>query len=276
MNFDIYQMPQFVVMVGLSGSGKSTIAKEKYATHTYISSDDLREELYGDVNDQRHNGKIFEEMFKRSADALEVGQSVVYDATNLSSKRRKSLIRNMRAAIKGNFWAVACVVLTTYENCLLRNASRERVVPDEVIRRQFFSFQCPTEHEGFDAICLEHTESHEDRVSYLCDCMKSMARMEHDNPHHPDSIFEHCTNVMKTMTETVPPFDSYALYGQTGFYHDVGKLYTKFFDEAGIAHYNNQDAMFYFRRQLIFGLFGLFFMSIVSRMNYKVWYKWYR
>ncbi len=42
-----------------------------------------------------------------------------------------------------------------------------------------------------------------------------------------------------------------------------------------IAHYNNQDAMFYFRRQLIFGLFGLFFMSIVSRMNYKVWYKWY-
>ena len=241
-NRTIYQMPQFVVMVGLSGSGKSTVAKEKYATHTYISSDDLREELYGDVNDQRHNGKIFEEMFRRSIAALDMGQSVVYDATNLSSKRRKSLIRNMRAAIKGNFWAVACVVLTTYENCLLRNASRERVVPDEVIRRQFFSFQCPTEHEGFDAICLEHTESHEDRVSYLCDCMKSMARMEHDNPHHSDSIFEHCTNVMKTMTESVPPFDSYALYGQTGFYHDVGKLYTKFFDDKDIAQFNNHDA----------------------------------
>ena len=242
MTCKIRQMPEFVVMVGLSGSGKTTIAKEKYATHIYISSDDLRAELYGDVNDQRHNGKIFEEMFKRSADALEEGQSVVYDATNLSAKRRKSLINNMRAAIRGNFWAVACVVLTTYENCLIRNALRDRVVPEDVIRRQFLTFQCPTEHEGFDSIHLEHTESYENRVSYICNCMKSMAKMNHDNPHHPDTIFEHSVNVMKTMMEAAPPFDCTSLYGQTGFYHDVGKLYTKFFDDNGIAHFNNHDA----------------------------------
>lgn len=242
MNFKIYQMPRFVVMVGLSGSGKSTVAKEKYATHTYISSDDLREELYGDVNDQRHNGKIFEEMFRRSIAALDMGQSVVYDATNLSAKRRKSLITNVRAAIKTDIWCTACVVLTTFENCLIRNASRDRVVPEEVIRRQFLSFQCPTEYEGFDFICLEQTESNEDRVAYLCNCMKSMAKMSHDNPHHPDTIFEHSADVMKTMTEVAPPFDGVALYGQTGFYHDVGKLYTKFFDDKGIAHFNNHDA----------------------------------
>lgn len=238
----IHQMPQLVVMVGLSGSGKSTVAKERYATHTYISSDDLRAELYGDVNDQRHNGKIFEEMFRRSIAALEMGQSVVYDATNLSAKRRKSLISNVRAAIKTDIWCTACVVLTTFENCLIRNASRDRVVPEEVIRRQFLSFQCPTEYEGFDFICLEQTESNEDRVAYICNCMKSMAKMNHDNPHHPDTIFEHSADVMKTMTEVAPPFDGVVLYGQTGFYHDVGKLYTKFFDDKGIAHFNNHDA----------------------------------
>lgn len=242
MSCEIYQMPEFVVMVGLSGSGKTTVAKERYANHVYVSSDVLRAELYGDVNDQRHNGKIFEEMLKRSIAALEMRQSVVYDATNLSAKRRKSLITNVRAAVNINVWCTACVVLTTYENCLIRNSLRVRVVPDEVIRRQFLSFQCPTEHEGFDSIHLEQTESDEDRVAYLCDCMKSMAKMNHDNPHHPDTIFEHSVDVMKTMVEIAPPFDCVPLYGQTGFYHDVGKLYTKFFDDKGIAHFNNHDA----------------------------------
>ena len=50
--------PTLWVMVGLSGSGKSSVAKEiaKNNSNTVIvSSDSIREELTGDYEDMEHN-----------------------------------------------------------------------------------------------------------------------------------------------------------------------------------------------------------------------------
>ena len=73
-------MREFYLMVGLAGSGKSTIAKEieyaicmsspKYDEYgradkvVLISSDDIREEILGDVNDQTQNDKVFSHIHK--------------------------------------------------------------------------------------------------------------------------------------------------------------------------------------------------------------------
>lgn len=60
--------PSFIMMVGLPGSGKSTYAKtltlngKPYIIH---SSDNLREELYGDAAIQGDNNKLFAELHKR-------------------------------------------------------------------------------------------------------------------------------------------------------------------------------------------------------------------
>ena len=50
-------MTKFLMMVGLVGSGKSTKAQElsKEYDATIFSSDALREELYGNIDDQEHN-----------------------------------------------------------------------------------------------------------------------------------------------------------------------------------------------------------------------------
>ena len=78
--------PNFYMLVGISGSGKSSHKFEEEVVK--ISSDALRAELYGDENDQTHNAEIFNELHKRVIKHLKAGDNVVYDATNLSRRRR--------------------------------------------------------------------------------------------------------------------------------------------------------------------------------------------
>lgn len=56
------RIPRLIVMVGLSASGKSSYAKElekENPTNTIvISSDAIREEICGSVEDQSKNGEV--------------------------------------------------------------------------------------------------------------------------------------------------------------------------------------------------------------------------
>lgn len=83
-------MQKFFMLMGISGSGKSTYAKalEKNCGYKVFSSDVLREELFGNENDQTHNSEVFEELHRRILKALDAGENCVYDATNLNRKRR--------------------------------------------------------------------------------------------------------------------------------------------------------------------------------------------
>ena len=90
--------PVLVMMVGLPASGKSTIAHNLAKENNYIifSSDELRVELYGDINDQNHNHDLFIELHKRIKTALKEGNNVIYDACNLSSKRRVAFLQELK------------------------------------------------------------------------------------------------------------------------------------------------------------------------------------
>ena len=85
-------MNKFIMMVGLPGSGKSTAARELSIRENAVlhSSDDLREELFGNADSQYRNDLLFQELHKRINRDLTDGKSIVYDATNLSYKKRKT------------------------------------------------------------------------------------------------------------------------------------------------------------------------------------------
>ena len=91
-------MPNFVMLVGLPGSGKSYIAhklsKMDYNIH---SSDDIREELSGDINNQEINQKVFNILHNRVKEDLRANKNCVYDATNISYKRRKAFLEEIKS-----------------------------------------------------------------------------------------------------------------------------------------------------------------------------------
>lgn len=101
-------MTEFIMLVGLPGSGKSTYAeklkKEGYMIH---SSDAIREELTGDINSQDNNPEVFGVLHKRVKEDLKSGHSCVYNATNMSRKRRKAFLDEIsKSKLSQNLCAV--------------------------------------------------------------------------------------------------------------------------------------------------------------------------
>ena len=90
--------PTFLMLVGLPCSGKSTKAKEyaKEYNATIFSSDELRKELFGNVNEQSKNNELFIELHKRIKDCLSNGKSAIYDACNIHYKERMSFLQQLK------------------------------------------------------------------------------------------------------------------------------------------------------------------------------------
>lgn len=148
-------MSVIYMMIGVSGSGKSTFARkvnvETNGKTRIVSSDDIREELYGDASIQNNPKKIFSIVHKRIKEGIEAGEDVVFDATNLTKKNRKSFFIFLKEnGIKAD--VIACVFPTPIEECIARQQRRVRKVPTSVIQKQFAQFEMPLVEEGFYAI----------------------------------------------------------------------------------------------------------------------------
>lgn len=93
------RIPRLIVMVGLSASGKSSYAKElekENPTNTIvISSDAIREEICGSVEDQSKNGEVFRIFHERIRRNLENKKDVIADATNITMKSRRAILNRV-------------------------------------------------------------------------------------------------------------------------------------------------------------------------------------
>lgn len=81
-----------VVLVGVSGSGKSSFAARHFAATEVISSDFCRGLVSDDQNDQSATEAAFEVLHFIAAKRLEGGKLVVVDATNVQPEARRALI----------------------------------------------------------------------------------------------------------------------------------------------------------------------------------------
>ena len=238
-------------MIGISGSGKSTLANkissEKRAM--IVSSDKIRAELYGDENIQGDPNHVFKLVHDRIVAYLSTGIDVVYDATNISFKNRKKFFKFLESKyINAN--NIAVVMTTPLNICLKNNSSRERVVPEDVILRQYRNFNIPFFEEGFDEIIFDKwfenkpvskynniKYSHAFNYANLVSIFHSMMFFDQKNPHHSLTLGEHCIKAYMTMKEYSD--DKSLLYAT--LLHDIGKLDTQTPDEDGICHYFNHS-----------------------------------
>ncbi len=245
--------PKFFMMCGLVASGKSYKAKElaKDYDATIFSSDDLREELFGDVNNQEHNQEVFTELHRRIKECLRNGKSAIYDACNISYKRRMGLIQEL----KNIPCEKICVLMATpYEECLKRNAERERKVPEYVIERMYRQFDPPYWYEGWDDIIVEYPNN---KLKSTMDWILSMKNFNQDNPHHSLTLGEHSEKALDYVFETVRDIEdhSIALRGAAAL-HACGIYFCKTFKNSkgeiteqahyyGHEHVGSYDSLFY-------------------------------
>jgi len=123
-----------VVLVGVSGSGKSTFARAHFKPTEVISSDFCRGLVADDENDQSATPAAFDVLHYIAGQRLAAGRLTVVDATNVQPDARRSLVALAR---EHDVLPVAIVLDVPESVCLARNESRpDRDFGAPVIRRQ--------------------------------------------------------------------------------------------------------------------------------------------
>ncbi|WP_134662236.1 MULTISPECIES: polynucleotide kinase-phosphatase [unclassified Amycolatopsis] len=123
-----------VVLVGASGSGKSTFGRAHFKPTEVISSDFCRGLVSDDENDQSATNDAFDVLHYIVGKRLAAGRLTVIDATNVQPESRKSLV----ALAKEHDVLPVAIVLDPPESlCVARNAERpDRTFGAHVVRRQ--------------------------------------------------------------------------------------------------------------------------------------------
>lgn len=222
--------PKLFCMVGLSASGKSTIANEiaKENNCIIVSSDNIRGEICENgVIDQSKNDEVFKIFHQRIRDGLLSGKNVIADATNINMKARRSVLENVK---KIDCYKIAYVIPKSSDKCIEDNIYKEYPVPHHVIQKQMMNFQIPFIEEGFDEIQI-HKFDKEYELS-IADIQDKMVGFDQQNPHHTMTLGDHCTYTAILFS------DCYSKdFKDAAYIHDIGKLFTQKFDDDGIAHY---------------------------------------
>lgn len=144
--------PEITLFRGLPASGKSTEAlrwlNEKPDTRVRVSRDDIRFELFNEysptatkrssVKDKENQVTVLEH--ERIRDALGASKDVGVDNTNLNPRAFKTysdLAKEFNANLTHKDFPVSL------DEAIRRNAARERVVPEEVIRGMYNNYLGP-------------------------------------------------------------------------------------------------------------------------------------
>ena len=127
---------KLILMVGVPGAGKTTVAKKVVDKgFHYLNADQIRAELYGSESEQGDKEKVFAIFFERLEAAMKQNLSIVIDNTNLNPRQREPILEmaknNGYSDIQLWFLDVPLPL------CLERNKNRERVVPDDIVSNMY-------------------------------------------------------------------------------------------------------------------------------------------
>jgi predicted kinase len=146
-----------VLAVGLPGSGKSSWFKRHNITP--LSSDVLRSMLFDDPAEQRFQDLVFSNLRSMLKARLIARRPTNYvDATNLTPHERHNWIK---LAKDFGYEAHAVFFDVPLEVCIERHNRRDRIVPEDVMRKMSAKLKAPTFDEGFAKITVVRVKQKE-------------------------------------------------------------------------------------------------------------------
>lgn len=233
--------PRLTLLCGLSASGKSQhtsiVANNRNSECIILSTDAIRANICGSMEDQSKNKEVFQTFHSLIAKYLKNGIDVVAEATNITMKSRRSILN----VIKGIDCEKVCVVIVKpIGECKLDDSLREHPVSEYVIDKQARKFQIPFREEGWDKIeFIDHIEDKQGCVAEIESTWVPEVYNDFDqkNPYHLESLGKHMADAYDFSKKI---HNDYSVSVATK-YHDMGKLYTQTFDENGVAHYYGHE-----------------------------------
>ncbi len=146
-----------VLAIGLPGSGKSSWFKRHNVVP--LSSDMVRSLLFDDVREQRFQDLVFSNLRSMLKARLIAKRPMNYvDATNLTPQERQHWIK---LAKDYNYEVHAVFFDVPLEVCIDRHQRRDRVVPEDIMRRMAAKLKPPAFDEGFAKITVVRVKKKE-------------------------------------------------------------------------------------------------------------------
>lgn len=144
------------ILVGLPGVGKSTLVRELRTLSTFVYSTDAKIEEIA-----QRNNKTYDEMFEQAIStakkemdyelrlAKKAEVDIIWDQTNLSSKKRKSIVQSL-----GSYICICHYVKMTNEEVWKQrlNSRPGKTIPSNILQSMCSNLQEPTLAEGFQII----------------------------------------------------------------------------------------------------------------------------
>jgi bifunctional polynucleotide phosphatase/kinase len=141
INYDIKENKnqEIVIMVGFQGCGKTTLVNNVF----------LPQKNYNIIHGDDY--KTSKKMIEVADELLKKGQSIVFDSTNPSIKKRKEFID---IAKKYNIDCRCIYINCSMSNALIRNNMREKPIPKIALYMFKKKFEQPDEGEGCEVIII--------------------------------------------------------------------------------------------------------------------------
>lgn len=258
-------MTTVYILSGPPGSGKSTWARQKRKeSDVYcllFESDAYRLNMFGTLESRVQNQKLNTQVFARMREdlLLYVGRAksegtdmnLIYDATNISRRRRIALYNEIKSKDKDA--KVVVVVFYKFLKELLEiNNNREEFeqVPIVKIKEMYVNMQPPrvgVDCDEFelvgDRILIDNGDgTHVARPEFLNEIIGYFDNEPHDSPHHKETIRQHINMCIEASNH------DWLLEGVARF-HDLGKFVAKTWDDRGFYTYKghaNLSSMYHF------------------------------
>jgi Predicted nucleotide kinase len=258
------------MMVGLPGSGKSSIATEiSTKTGAVIhASDQLRKELHRNDYCKETNQELFKILHKRIRNDLLERKSIIYDATNINSKKRKMFLHDL-GKIKCR--KVCILVATPYEVCLSQNTERTETVPEEVLKRMYMNWNTPYYYEGWDEIEIAGNWRSKDTIyGYVT----SLDDFDQESSCHKLTLGEHLLKTHRELMKLIVGLgyggqDSWTTSALTSaaLLHDCGKPFvkTRVDTEEKNGEIYHTDNAHYYNHQYVGAYDSLFYNAMTQK-----------
>ncbi|OKK23068.1 metallophosphoesterase [Streptomyces sp. CB00455] len=222
-----------VVLIGATGSGKSTFARKHFKPTEVLSSDYCRGLVSDDENDQGASKDAFEVLHHIAGKRLAAGRLTVVDATSVQAEARRELIRLAR---RHDVLPIAIVLDMPEALCAERNAARpERAgLPRAVIQRHRRDLRRSLrglEREGFRKVHVLRTAEEAEQAEVVLE--KRYNDLTHlTGPFDIIGDVHGCSSELETLLATLGYEDGVHPGGRTAVF--VGDLVDRGPDSPGV------------------------------------------